>query len=49
MLKTYMIKCECVKVVDAESVEDAENQVMDDLTLGYGCESAKVIDSDTLD
>lgn len=43
MLKTYIIKCECIKIIDAESVEEAENQVINDLTLGYGCESAEVI------
>ena len=29
-----MIKCECVKNIEAESVEEAENQVINDLTLG---------------
>lgn len=48
-LKTYIIKCECVKIIDAESVEEAENQVINDLTLGYGCESADVITSDALE
>lgn len=49
MLKTYIVKCECIKIIDAESAEDAENNVVDDLTLGYGCESAKVITSGVLE
>lgn len=48
-MKTYIIKCECTKIVNAESLEDAEVQVVDELTLGYGCESAEVKDSDIVD
>lgn len=48
MLETYIIKCQCVKIIDAESVEEAESQIVNDLTLGYGCESAEVITSDVL-
>lgn len=41
--------CKCVKIIEAESIEEAETEVINDLTLGYGCESAEVITSDILE
>lgn len=49
MLNTYIIECKCVKIVEAESIEEAETEVINDLTLGYGCESAEVTTSDILE
>ena len=41
--KTYIIKCECEKIVESKYKETAEDKAKDDLIFGGGCESAEVI------
>lgn len=48
-MQTYIIKCECTKIINADSIEEAEKKVVNDLTLGYSCEEAEVLASELLE
>ena len=47
-MQTYIIKCGCTKIINADSIEEAEKKVVNDLTLGYDCEEAEVLGSELL-
>lgn len=41
-MKSYVVKGEFVKVINAESEEEAGETVAEDLTLGYDCDDVKI-------
>lgn len=48
-MQTYIIKCGCTKIINTDSIEEAEKKVVNDLTLGYGCKEAEVLASELLE
>lgn len=45
MKEIYKINGEFTIYIEAESLEDAEDLVINDLTLGYGCDEVSINDS----
>lgn len=43
-MDTYIVEGKFIKIIKANSIEDAQDEVINDLTLGYGCDRAEITD-----